>query len=140
MRIVEPKTETELAAYHNLRYETLRKPWNQKLELDADEKIAIHAMLVESDMAIAIGRIHQIDANTWQIKGMGVHPDYRKQNVGGLIMNYLEAQVKEKNAKKIILHAREIAISFYLRCGYQIVEKSHLMWGEIQHFLMEKKM
>jgi ribosomal protein S18 acetylase RimI-like enzyme len=36
------------------------------------------------------------------------------------------------------LHAREIAIGFYQKLGYQMIEKSHLLFGEIQHYLMEK--
>jgi hypothetical protein len=37
------------------------------------------------------------------------------------------------------VHAREIAIPFYESLGYQLVEKSHLLFDEIQHFLMIKK-
>ena len=47
-------------------------------------------------------------------------------------------QAKSLGAQEIILHARENAVNFYKHCGYTVVEKSYLMWGEIQHYLMKK--
>jgi hypothetical protein len=32
-----------------------------------------------------------------------------------------------------------VAVDFYAKAGYQMMEKSHLLFGEIQHFLMQKK-
>jgi ribosomal protein S18 acetylase RimI-like enzyme len=50
----------------------------------------------------------------------------------------LEGIAFQNGRKKIILHAREIAIGFYQKLGYETIEKSHLLFGEIQHYLMEK--
>jgi hypothetical protein len=38
----------------------------------------------------------------------------------------------------MILHAREVALDFYKKLDYELVEKSHLLFGEIQHYLMVK--
>jgi hypothetical protein len=40
--------------------------------------------------------------------------------------------------QKIILHAREVALPFYRQLSYQLDAPSHLLFGEIQHFLMHK--
>jgi ribosomal protein S18 acetylase RimI-like enzyme len=53
-------------------------------------------------------------------------------------MLFAEEISKNRGDKKIILHAREIALGFYEKLGYQLIEKSHLLFGEIQHYLMEK--
>jgi hypothetical protein len=37
------------------------------------------------------------------------------------------------------LQAREKAIPFYERLGYKVVEKTHLLFGEIQHYKMRKE-
>jgi GNAT superfamily N-acetyltransferase len=71
---------------------------------------------------------------------MGVREDTQGLGVGKKLIAYAEQKAKQKGAKKMILHAREIAIDFYKKCDYSIVEKSYLMWNEIQHFLMEKKL
>jgi hypothetical protein len=41
---------------------------------------------------------------------------------------------------EMILHAREIAIPFYESLGYEIIEKSHCLFNEIQHYLMRKSL
>jgi hypothetical protein len=51
----------------------------------------------------------------------------------------MEKRAWEHGAHEIILHAREIAIPFYTNLNYTIIEKSHLLFGEIQHYLMSKQ-
>jgi hypothetical protein len=50
----------------------------------------------------------------------------------------LENEAWQMGKKKVLLHAREIALDFYVKEGYEYVQKSHLLFGEIQHFLMQK--
>ena len=40
---------------------------------------------------------------------------------------------------QMILQAREVAVDFYKSQGYQILEKSHVLFDHIQHYLMQKK-
>ena len=37
--------------------------------------------------------------------------------------------------KEITLQSREVAIQFYKSLGYKIEKKTHLLFGNIQHFL-----
>jgi N-acetylglutamate synthase-like GNAT family acetyltransferase len=53
-------------------------------------------------------------------------------------MEVLEQEAKNRGVSRLFLHARESAIPFYLSLGYEILEKTHLLFGEIQHFSMEK--
>ena len=69
---------------------------------------------------------------------MGVRENTQGLGIGKLLIAYAEEKAKQQGATKMILQAREIAVEFYKKCGYQIVEKSFLMWNEIQHYLMEK--
>jgi predicted GNAT family N-acyltransferase len=39
----------------------------------------------------------------------------------------------------MILEARENAVPFYKSLGYEILKKSYLLFGEIQHYTMHKK-
>jgi hypothetical protein len=50
----------------------------------------------------------------------------------------MEEIAVETGRTELILHAREIALPFYKNLGYTITEKSHLLFGEIQHYLMRK--
>lgn len=88
---------------------------------------------------IACGRLHFINKTTTQIRYMAVVKDFIKKGFGSRILASLEDAAKTNNYKTIILHAREASVGFYEKQGYQLIEKSHLLFNEIQHYKMQKK-
>ena len=141
MKITEPRTPEEFEQYYLLRWEVLRKPWDKPRgsELDEQEDQCIHAMLkAEDGKPLAVGRLQFNNDEEGQLRFMAVASDEQGKGLGAHIINYLEEKAKEKGARRMVLQARENAVSFYKRNGYSIKEKSFLLWGEIQHYLMEK--
>ena len=53
---------------------------------------------------------------------------------------FLEKIALEQGVRWIILQARGNAVQFYKNNGYEIVQKTHLLFGEIQHWLMRKEL
>ncbi|GIV26356.1 MAG: hypothetical protein KatS3mg027_0170 [Bacteroidia bacterium] len=134
------QNDDDLQKIFQLRYEVLRKPWNQPFESSYDdkEKLSINAFIEENNQCIACGRLEILNETTAQIRYMAVHPHYRGKGLGSKILCKLEELAREKNVSKIILHARENALDFYLSHSYQIVKPSHILFNSIQHYLMEK--
>ncbi len=135
-----PISKEDFDKYYALRYEVLRKPWNQPIgsEKDEQEDSSVHAFVKHNNEVIAVCRLQLNSPQTGQIRYMGVKTDQQGKGLGKIIISFLEEEAKTLGAKEIILHARENALEFYKSCGYSITEKSYLMWGEIQHYLMEK--
>jgi N-acetylglutamate synthase-like GNAT family acetyltransferase len=69
---------------------------------------------------------------------MAVAENQQGKGLGKLVMQYMEEKARENGASEVILQARKNAVDFYRSCGYEVVEKSHLLWGKIQHYLMRK--
>ncbi|MBL0329607.1 MAG: GNAT family N-acetyltransferase [Bacteroidetes bacterium] len=141
MIIKEPQTSQEFEAYYLLRYEVLRKPWNQPVgsEKDNFEDSSVHIMACDQNNNIlGVCRLQYNSPSEAQLRFMGVRENTQGLGIGKLLIAYAEEKAKQQGATKMILQAREIAVDFYKKCGYQIVEKSFLMWNEIQHYLMEK--
>lgn len=138
--VIEPLSSSDLEIYYALRYEVLRKPWGQPLgsEKDKEEDTSIHALIKENDRALAVGRLQFVDEHTSQVRFMAVPADQQGKGLGREVLDYLEKRSLENGRKKVVLHARENAIEFYKSCGYAIKEKSHLLGGQVQHWLMEK--
>ncbi len=137
----QPITEHDFEAYYRLRYEVLRKPWNQPLgsEKDADEATSTHVCIKnEQDEIIAVCRLQAVDKDIAQIRYMAIKENLHGKGLGKQIMNYTEGLAKEQGFTAIHLHARENAVEFYKSCGYITQEKSYLLWGLIQHYLMTK--
>ena len=70
---------------------------------------------------------------------MAVDSAYQGKGLGKLILLFLEEKAKELQLTKIELQARENALEFYKSNNYLLKEKSFLLWGIIQHYLMEKE-
>lgn len=140
--IRSPQYTAEWEAYYELRYCVLRAPWGQAKgsEQTPDEAQHQHfAYFDDANELLGVGRLDQVDAQTAQIRFMAVAESQQGKGIGKAIIEEMEVISKEKGIQKIILHAREIALPFYQKLGYHLVEKSHLLFGEIQHFLMQKQ-
>ena len=144
MKIIEPTTSEEFKKYYNLRYEVLRKPWGQPLgsERDEREETSIHRMIIDKKTgnALAVGRLQYNSTHEAQIRYMAVADDLQGKDLGSQIISALEDVARGKGIQKIILSARKNALQFYKSNGYEIVKKTHLLFGEIQHWLMEKEL
>jgi predicted GNAT family N-acyltransferase len=140
-KVKQATTETDLKNILQLRYDVLRKPWNQPIETATDdlEQTSINAFIEdENGNAIACGRLQENDNHIGQIRFMAVSQSHQGKGLGKLILQFLEEKSKEKSLVEIQLQARENALNFYKSCGYNIKEKSFLLWGQIQHYLMVK--
>ena len=144
MEIIEPNTSDEFKIYYNLRYEVLRKPWLQPKgsERDEEEETSLHRMIIDepNGKAVAVGRLQFNNIEEAQIRYMAVSDDYQGMGYGSEIVKVLENIAREKGSRKIILQSRENAVKFYKKNGYKIIEKSYLLFDEIQHWLMEKEL
>ncbi len=139
--IKQPETEVEFKDYYHLRWKLLRAPWNQPegSEVDDIEDQCFHTMAFDEDSkVIAVARL-QFNSNTEaQIRYMAVAGTHERQGIGRELMRAMEAHASASACRKIILDAREPAVGFYQKLGYNIIEKSYLLFDEIQHFRMEK--
>ena len=141
MRLQEPSSAEDFGKYYLLRWEVLRKPWNQPrgTEKDEYENSSVHVMaLDEKNECVGVSRLQFNTPQEAQVRFMGVRDDQQGKGVGKNLMQYLEEKAKEKGAEKIVLQARENAVPFYLSIGYAVTEKTFLLWGIIQHYRMEK--
>ena len=143
MKIIEPNSSAEFEQYYNLRYEVLRKPWLQPKgsEKDDGDKSSIHRMIIDESngKAVAVGRLQFNTSEEAQIRYMAVSDNYQLKGYGNIIVKTLEDIALNKGTRNIILQARENALKFYWKNGYEIIEKSYLLFDEIQHWLMVKK-
>jgi len=139
--IRSPQNQTEWQAYFELRFDILRAPWGQAKgsEQTTDEAQHQHfAFFNDANQIIGVGRLDQTAPKVGQVRFMAVAANQQGKGIGKAIMDEIQAVCKAQGCLQIILHAREGALPFYQKLGYQLVEPSHLLFGEIQHYLMQK--
>jgi len=137
----QPESPEEFKSYFNLRYRILRAPWGEPegSEVDEMEDQCFHIMATNNGHVMGVGRMQFNTEDEAQIRYMAVEKEYEGNGIGRMIVNILEQQAREKNVGTVILDAREPAVGFYQKLGYKIEKKSYVLFNEIQHFRMTKK-
>lgn len=141
--IREVTSEQDLEKCFDIRYEVLRKPWNQPLGSERDDSDAQswHFLAqTETGMPVATGRLHLTNETTGQIRYMAVRESFQGKGIGMQLVYTIEQLAKSKGLKRIFLQARQNAVPFYEAAGYTIIEETFLLFGEIRHFSMEKQL
>jgi predicted GNAT family N-acyltransferase len=140
VKIIKPETPDQWNAYYQLRYDTLRKPWNQPpgSEKDEIESQCIHLFAMSNELPAGVCRIQYNSDKEAQIRFMGVSAQLRGKKIGHKLLEEAEKIVLQNGRSYITLQAREEAVKFYESAGYKIVEKTFFMWDQIQHYRMNK--
>lgn len=137
-----PQTDAEWSDYYALRWRVLRQPWQQGgPDRDETDDSSTHRLVCNArGDVLAVGRIHQVDDTTGQIRFMAVESGHERKGYGSKLLTSLEHAAHDMQLKTVILQARENAVPFYQQHGYRVIEKTFLLFDEIQHYLMQKQL
>lgn len=138
--IKTPQSAQEWDDYYDLRYRILRAPLDQPKgsEKNDGDETGIHFALYENGKLMAIARLDHASEFQAQVRFVAVENHSQGKGYGRIIMEATEEVARERGDSEMILHARDYAVDFYLKLGYELVEKSHLLYGKLQHFKMKK--
>ena len=144
MHLSQPETAEEFAQYYELRWRILRKPWGQPRgsEQDMEETGSYHLMARDEQhdgqQVIGVARLQFTNDNAAQLRYMAVADDWQKKGVGRGIVLHMEGIARQQGAQHLFLHARDNALGFYQKLGYEVIEPSYLLFNSIQHYKMQK--
>ena len=142
-KIIQPQHPIHWEQLMKLRFKVLREPWNQpegSERSDDDNESKHSAILDDTNTIIATARINRISEKQAQIRFMAIEPSWQGKGLGQAILRFTEGLGRRnyRGIEQYVLHAREHAVTFYEKNGYQVVEPSYLLFGSIQHYLMIK--
>jgi predicted GNAT family N-acyltransferase len=92
----------------------------EEVELDHDDRRALHLLASVSGKAVGTARIVMRRGNA-KIGRMAVLKSYRLQGVGAKLLRRAVATAKKIGARKIYLHAQVAVIGFYEKLGFRSV-------------------
>jgi len=142
-QVVAPLTEQEWEQYYDVRWQVLRAPLQQPRgsEKDEYEQHAWHRMIKDDyDNVVGVARLHLVSSDEAQIRYMAVSKDYQGLGLGRIVIEALEQAAVYHGVNFIELNARANAQCFYEKLNYRLIKPAHLLYDEIQHFLMEKQL
>lgn len=123
-----------------LRTEVLRKPLGLEFSVEqlSKEWADIHLAAFDGvGKIVGILLLTPLDDSRVKMRQVAVDIALQKKGVGAAMVKRSEELAREMGFKKIELHAREVAVPFYLKLDYTIVGDIFEEVG-IPHFKMEK--
>ena len=77
------------------------------------------------------------EPDTARMRFVAVAPERQSQGIGKMMTIEFEAEAKRRGLKRVYLHAREKAVPFYLKLGYEVFAEDFIEVG-IPHKHMQK--
>ena len=132
----------EWQAEVSLRQEVLRKPLGLVFTPSdlAAESEDLHIGCFDGDKLVGCCILSAISSekSCRKVRQVAVAENKQQQGVGKLLMQYCENWCSQNEISKIILHARQTAVPFYLKLNY-IIEGDEFLEVGILHSKMFKK-
>jgi GNAT superfamily N-acetyltransferase len=122
-----------------LRSTVLREPLGLQFsneELDAEYNQIHLGAFTESGLS-GILLLKPLGGSEVKMRQVAVRPDQSRQGIGKMLVKFSEQVAQQKGFNLMTLHARETAVPFYLKMGYQTIGNVFAEVG-IPHFKMEK--
>lgn len=134
-----PLGSPEYGAAVRLREAILRIPLGLVLTTEemASEPECRHFAGFAGDEVIATLLLKPLDARTVKMRQVAVQPSWQGCGVGAQLVRFAEDAARASGFAKIVAHARETAVPFYLRLGYAVEGESFLE-QTIPHQLVTK--
>ena len=138
VKLVETKAELESAISVRFRVFVAEQNVPPEEELDEEDAAATHVIALHHGSIVGTGRLLSRDPAVAIIGRMAVDKSWRRQGVGGLILEFLEDEARTQGMRRSVLHAQEYVKSFYAAHGYT-ERGAEFLEADIVHILMRKE-
>jgi len=139
IKLVETEDEMEGALGVRFRVFVAEQKVPMDEELDELDATATHAIVILKGQVVATGRIFYRDEDSAaRIGRMAVDVEYRRNGIGGRLLEFLEQEAATQGVTTYILNAQEYVKEFYANHGY-IERGDTFLEADIVHILMRKE-
>lgn len=109
------------AAERALRARVLREPLglppgSEVFPFEAD---SIHLVACRGDEVCGCVLFHPDGSGSGRLYQMAIAPEWQRRGVGRRLVRRLEELLRARGVREVTLHARDAAVDFYRRLGYE---------------------
>jgi len=123
--LVEPQSDSDWSAYHDIRRRILFERRGVYGVYDAnrpDERAPGHypQLLVGASLYLGVVRIDVAGATAY-LRRVAIDEPYQRQGLGRTLLALAEGFARARSAIRVESSVARDAVPFYLRCGYRLV-------------------
>ncbi|SNY17649.1 Predicted N-acyltransferase, GNAT family [Orenia metallireducens] len=109
-----------------------------ELELDEDDKRAIHFIVQTPEAVIGTCRLLLVNDNLAKVQRMAIKKEYRNKGVGSRLLSEVMDFAKKEGLEELLLHAQTHAVAFYKNNGFNVLSEDIIEEAGIEHLKMNK--
>jgi len=146
MEIIKVKTEEQLKEALSVRIEVFVEEQNVPRDLEMDEfdispQACRHFIIRNAQgETIAAARWRMYDEQTAKLQRIAVRQPYRGHGIGRMIIDAMEADIREAKVPAVILDGQTQAEAFYRKLGYETISSEPFLDAGIWHVRMRKRL
>lgn len=99
-----------------------------------------YIVLTDNDFPVATCRFYPLDEHSAMIGRVVVLPEYRGTGLGKKAINEMEKWLYELDYKKAVIESRDVAVEFYKKLGYVIIDPEIIHGDTFDCIRMEKEL
>lgn len=124
-----------------LRHQILRKPLGLELSKrdTVEDQTDILIGCFENERIMGCCMLKKIDSRTMRLRQMAVNSGLQGKGVGRALLHFAENIALDFGYTRMIMHARNSALGFYTKLGYEVVGEPFTEVS-LPHRLMEKQL
>ena len=126
-----------------LRDEVLRRPLGMSLKNDnlENDRVSIHigAFDSEENQMLGVLLLTPLENGKIKMRQVAVRQSEQRQGVGRQLVAFAEQYALENGFCEMLLHARQVAMAFYCKLGYEALGDEFLEVN-IPHYKMRKSL
>ncbi|MNK07011.1 Acetyltransferase (GNAT) family protein [compost metagenome] len=109
-----------------------------------DLNTTAHFGIYDDEIIVGVTSIFQTSTpllsqkQQFQLRGMAIVDSHQKRGLGDQLVQRAEQYVKENNAEVLWFNAREIAVGFYKKMGYETIGEPFAIGDIGIHYVMYK--
>ena len=106
----------------DLREAVLRRPLGRGWEPGAfdGEELSFHLGCFVGVELVAVLVLRPVDGETLHLRQLAVDPDHQGQGIGRALLAFAERLAREHGYRRLVAQARESAVGFYRRLGWEV--------------------
>lgn len=141
LEVIRAEEEWQRAGAYSVRIQGMNRQHHIPLRDEFDEHDGNgtkYIVILDYGYPIATCRFYEISQDSVSLGRVVVLPEYRGKNIGRMAVEQAEIWIRECGYKKIEIDSRTVAIKFYEKLGFSIVDDKIISGGTFDCIKMKK--
>ena len=141
LEVIRAEEEWQRAGAYSVRIQGMNRQHHIPLRDEFDEHDGNgtkYIVILDDGYPIATCRFYEISPDSVSLGRVVVLPEYRGKNIGRMAVEQAEIWIRECGYKKIEIDSRTVAVKFYEKLGFSIVDDKIISGGTFDCIKMGK--